>query len=277
MAKPKKASAKKSKDQLLFDKYLEQMQNSDLVSAVQTLDELADITTIKSFVYTLKVDVLSQLGRQQEALDAAELAVQYPNPSSKLYKLRAELLMALGQSTEDIQKALNSIDQALNFYDQESMNEDIQAQFNDVDSFKFWFSEKTKSRTEMASLKADIKSLLYALNVQSQVQDIQNNLLQEKIKTIELMAVFTAILALIFANVQFFSKLNLKEIVIANGSLALAMTWMLWIIQRISLGKSFLPVPDFKKLLGAVILLCFSLSLITGTAYVVIIFLRWLF
>lgn len=276
MAKVKKGS-KKAKDQVLFEQYMLHMQNNDLVTAVQSLDELLKITTIKSFVYSLKVDVLSQLGRQNEALEAANEALLYPNPSSKLYKLRAELLLALGQNADDLQAALSSIDQAMQLYDQESANEDIQSQFDNIESFKFWFGEKTKSRTEMASLKVDIKSLLYALNIYNQVQEVQSSMAREKVKTIELIAIFTAILALIFANVQFLSKLNLQEIIAANGSLVFALTWMLWIVQRISLGKSFLPMPDFKKLLGAIMVLCFSVLLILGVAVLVVVFVRWAF
>lgn len=223
----------------------------------------------------MKVDALSQLGRQAEALESANLAIQYPNPSSKLLKLRAELILSLGQTVEDMQVALDSIDRAIQLYEQESVNEDIQSRFDNIDSFKFWFGEKTKSRTEMASLKADIKSLIYALNIYSQVQDIQSNLAQEKVKIIELMAIFTAILALIFANVQFASKLDLNGVLVANGALLIALTWMLWLAQRIGSHQSLLPRLNLKKILGGFLLLSFCLLVIIGLAFLIVLFIRW--
>ena len=211
MAKKTKTEEERrqEKEQVQFERYQNKMRENDLLGAIEVLDEMLRTTHIHSFLYTLKVDALSQLGRQNEALEAANLALLYPNPSSKLYKLKAELLLSLGQSAEDMQTAKNAVEKAIALYDQEGIEDSIESRFNDVESFKLWFEEKTRSRTEMASLKADITSLLYSINIYNHVQDIQTNLSNEKIKTIELMAIFTAILALIFANVQFTKEFTL--------------------------------------------------------------------
>lgn len=284
MARKKKTGEeqRQEKEQAQFEQYQNKMRENDLLGAIDVLDEMLKSTRIHSFLYTLKVDALSQLGRQNEALEAANLALLYPDPSSKLYKLKAELLLSLGQSAEDMQSAKSAIEKAITLYDQEGIQDNIESRFNDVESFKFWFEEKTRSRTEMASLKADITSLLYSINIYNHVQDIQNNLSNEKIKTIELMAIFTAILALIFANVQFTKGFTLMEIVVANGALGIVLTWLLYLIQRIVNNRPVIPRPrvDFGKLFGfflvIVLGLCVIALVLIATTYVSIIFLRWL-
>lgn len=275
---------KQTEDQKIFNTYLDRMGENDLLGALDELDKLLKITHIKAFVYSLKVDILSQLGRQADALDVANLAVQYPNPPSKLYKLRAELLMSLGQDVNALQIALQSIDMAIQLYEQDSISEDIQAQFDNVESFKLWFQEKTRSRTDMASLKADIKSLLYTMNALERIQQVENNVSQEKVKTIELMAIFTAILALIFANVQFVKNLELNQIIVANFALAAVLTWFLYVAQKIGQNRSILPEAlhrghiseTFGKLFGLILVACLSVAVLSGTVLLVVKIAEWI-
>ena len=128
----------------------------------------------------------------------------------------------------------------------------------------------------MASLKGEIKSLLYSVNIYNRVQEIERNVSQEKVKTIELMAIFTAILALIFANVQFFAELKLNEILVANGSLVLALTWMIWISQRVALSLPILPIPNWGRFLKWLLSTAFTILILIVTLYLGASLVRWL-
>lgn len=288
MAKSGKAKTESEirleKENELFSQYQTKMSENDLPGALEFIDQMLKVTTIHSFMYTLKVDILSQLGRQQEALEASTMALQYPNPSSKLHKVRAELLLSVGKSAEDLQDAKASIDQAIRLYDQEGITEDLEERFQNIESFKFWFEEKTRSRTEMASLKADITSLLYALNILNKVEAIEEDISRDKIKSIELMAIFTAILALIFANVQFVKDLDFQQIIVANIALTIVLTWLLYIAQNIAKNRPLLPVfmmPEnivrsIGKIFGLIIVACLVAITFTATVLFIVKSAEWM-
>lgn len=280
----KKSATKPNKEDELFKVYQRHMSENNLPEALRTIDQIIQITKIHSFMYTIKVDILSQLGRQEEALEATTAALQYPGPSSRLYKLRAELLLSVGKNATDLQEAKNSIDQAISLYDQEGITDDIEPRFQNIESFKFWFEEKTRSRTEMASLKADITSLLYSINILNKVEGIEEDIKNDKLKSIELMAIFTAILALIFANVQFGRDLNLQQIVIANIALAIVLTWLLHVARNITQNEPILPrfiQPDnilrfTGKIFGFILIACIVTVTFIGTILFVVKTIEWL-
>jgi tetratricopeptide (TPR) repeat protein len=263
----------------LFKDYQRHFAANNLPLALESLNKLLKITGIKAFVYSLKVDLLMQMNRQRDALEAANEGIQYNNAPSQLYKLHAQLLASFAASRADLQIALSSIETAISLYNSDAISEDISSQFNSADTFKFWVENKTRTRDEMTSLRADIKSLLNTLEVYEKVQQIEANINQEKVKTIELMAIFTAILALIFANVQFMQKLQSWEIVVANLSLLIAITWLLYLVHRISLRDTFLPQINSERagrFIGAVIVVCFTALLIMGLVFTGVNFYKWI-
>lgn len=259
------------REQKLFDSYQKSYQANDLLGALKSIDELLDITGVKAFVSSLKVDLLMQLGRNTEALEAAFAGLTYPNPPSKLYKQHAQLLLSAAGSEDDLSTALNSIDTAIGLYNTDSINEDISGSFSDAETFKYWFDDRTRTRAEMISLRADIKSLLNSVQVYEKVQQIEVSLNQEKLKVIEMMALFTAVIALIFANTQFLlQRREPIEIVIASSSLIIGITWLLYLVSRITNHKTILPIPDGAKLgnlLGATLLFAFCIVVLLGLIY----------
>lgn len=273
-------ATQREKEDKLYNKYQEQLNSKDLPGALASIDKLLKITIIKAFVSSLKVDILMLMNRQKEALAVASEGLQYDNPPSKLYNQHAQLLSSLATSREDLQRALDSIDTAINLYNSDATSEDISAGLKNEETFKFWIENKTRTRSEMISLRADIKSMLNAVQLYEKVQQIESNVSQEKVKTIELMAIFTAILALIFANVQFIQKLQIWEIVLANLSLLIAITWLMYLVHRITLRESFLPQMSAERInkFTAFILLLSLLALaVILVVYLSVLLYRWIF
>lgn len=236
----------------LFQEYQDAYyKTKNLPLALKKLEELLEITSIKQFVSYLIVDIYTQMGKPaEEAYKIANKGIQYPHPFSGLYKQHAELVLETGSSKNDLETALSSISEAIRLYNQESSNENIDGIVRNVDSLKYWFENKTKTRMEMASLQSDIKSLMYSRalydgvqqahsEMEKDIQQIKRDMIQEKQRTIELMALFTAIIALILSNVQALSQeKEWWHILIVNGSLLITLTWIMCLVWMIGRSKN---------------------------------------
>ena len=255
-----------SREDKLFSQYQRAYAQNDFPEALTALQEMLKISNIKAFVSSLIVDVYMQMGYANEAYEAAATGIKYPNPPSKLYKQHAEIIFMRASTIEELNEALASIEQAITLYNSNSITEDIADRFNDAETFKFWFNDKTRTRTDMASLRSDIRSLIYNLKLYSDIQHIESRLSQEKQRTIELMALFTAIIALIFSNVQVLSqKRDIQEILTVNVSLMAILTWTLYLVGRIGAGKRLISRPNSNsigKFLGLSIVFLLAIGLI---------------
>ena len=102
----------------------------------------------------------------------------------------------------------------------------------------------------MASLRSDIKSLMNSRalydgvrqvhsEMEKDIRQIKYDMIQEKQRTIESMALFTAIIALILSNVQVLSQeKEWWHILIVNGSLLIALTWIMCLVWMIGRSKN---------------------------------------
>lgn len=237
------------KEKHLFGEYRRAYyEDNNLALALEKLEELLEITNIKQFVSYLIVDIYTQMGKPaKEAYEVANRGIQYQYPFSGLYKQYAELILVIGSGDKkDLETALSSINEAIRLYNQESIDEYVDdSVVRNADSLKYWFDNKTKTRMEMANLQSDIKSLIYSRTVYDNVQHIQSKIekdvkqiksemVQEKQRTLELMALFTAIIALILSNVQVLSRENeWWHILIVNGSLLFVLTWIIFLVSKI--------------------------------------------
>ena len=235
----------------LFQEYQDAYyKTKNLPLALKKLEELLEITSLKQFVSYLIVDVYTQMGKPaEEAYKIANKGIQYPYPFSGLYKQHAELVLETGSSKNDLEIALSSINEAIHLYNQES-SENIDDIVRNDDSLKYWFENKTKTRMEMANLQSDIKSLIYSRTLydgvqraysemEKDIQQIKRDMIQEKQRTIELMALFAAIIALILSNVQALSQeKEWWHILIVNGSLLIALTWIMCLVWMIGRSKN---------------------------------------
>lgn len=279
-----------SREDELFAQYRQAYyKDGDLDLALAKLKEILKITNIKQYVSYLIIDVYSQMNNKaKEAYEVAAKGVEYPVPFSGLYKQYAELILVVdGDSDENLRVALYYIGQAIELYNQEIIREKVdESVVYDAESLKYWFDNKTKTRIDMVSLQNDIKSLMYSRTLydgmsqaqaktEKDIEQVKNDIVQEKQRTIELMALFTAIIALIFSNVQALSqKREISEIVVVNMSLAAILSWLLYLVGRIRSGEPVIPalgVRSLSKLLKMLImflvLALFVVLIIVGVLY----------
>lgn len=273
----------KSSEPNLFAEYLNLNSEGDFEGALEKLRLFQrDVLPNNQFGASLEIELLSTLGRLEDALELARRAVSFPPPEfSKLYMQFAQLLYGYNQ---DLELALSSVNKAIEVYDADNSTEDITSQLTNNDSFKIWVSEKAKNYSDMMSLRVDIKGAINANTLFNQIQQMQNEVSQEKVKTIELMAIFTAILALIFANVQFVKNLNIEQILIANLALTLVLTWLLHVARNIAQNEPILPrfirpesITNFLgKTFGLVLVACMVATVFTVTVLLIVKTAEWI-
>ena len=238
-----------SREDELFAQYRQAYyKDGDLDLALAKLEEILEITKIKQYVSYLIIDVYSQMNNKaKEAYEVAARGVGYSGPFSGLYKQYAELILVVdGDSDENLKAALYYIGQAIELYNQEIISEKVdESVVYDAESLKYWFDNKTKTRIDMASLQNDIKSLIYSRTLydgmrqaqdktEKDIEQVKNDIVQEKQRTIELMALFTSIIALILSNVQVLSReKEWWHIIVVNGSLLVVLTWIIFLVSKI--------------------------------------------
>lgn len=283
-----------SREDELFAQYRQAYyKDGDLDLALTKLEEILKITNIKQYVSYLIIDVYSQMNNKaKEAYEVAAKGVEYPVPFSGLYKQYAELILVVdGDSDENLRVALYYIGQAIELYNQEIIREKVdESVVYDAESLKYWFDNKTKTRIDMVSLQNDIKSLMYSRTLydgmsqaqaktEKDIEQVKNDIVQEKQRTIELMALFTAIITLILSNVQALSqKREISEIVVVNMSLAAVLSWLLYLVGRIRSGKRLIPRPNYNsigKFLGSSIVFLLAISFIGLIAVGILYIYKW--
>lgn len=239
-----------SREDDLFAQYQRAYAQNDFPEALTALQEMLKISNIKAFISSLIVDVYMQMGETKEAYEVAATGIKYPNPPSKLYKQHAEIIFTRASTLDELNEALASIEHAIALYNSDSISENIADRFNDAETFKFWFDDRTRTRTDMASLRSDIKSLMNSRalydgvrqvhsEMEKDIRQIKYDMIQEKQRTIESMALFTAIIALILSNVQVLSQeKEWWHILIVNGSLLIALTWIMCLVWMIGRSKN---------------------------------------
>lgn len=282
-----------SREDELFSQYRQAYyEDGDLDLALTKLEEILKITNIKQYVSYLIIDVYSQMNNKaKEAYEVAAKGVEYPVPFSGLYKQYAELILVVdGDSDENLRVALYYIGRAIELYNQEIIREKVdESVVYDAESLKYWFDNKTKTRIDMVSLQNDIKSLMYSRTLydgmsqaqaktEKDIEQVKNDIVQEKQRTIELMALFTAIIALILSNVQGLGERKISDIIAMNVSLVAVLSWILYLVGRIRSGKRLIPKPNpnsIGKFLGLLIVFLLAISFIGLIAVGILYIYKW--
>jgi hypothetical protein len=176
-------------------------------------------------------------------------------------------------------------------YNQEIISEKVdESVVYDAESLKYWFDNKTKTRIDMASLQNDIKSLIYSRTLydgmrraqdktEKDIEQVKNDIVQEKQRTIELMALFTAIITLILSSVQGLEGRKISDIIAMNVSLVVVLSWILYLVGRIGSGKRLIPRPNSNsigKFLGLSIVFLLAISLIGLIAVGILYIYKWI-
>lgn len=198
-----------------IDLYYRQYKPAD---AIEKIDAVLR-TDKNSFAYSLKATILKDRIKVAEALAVVDEGLGHNLKDHTLLKLKAQILSSdpyfrtkdalvciqLAQLYfEESNKLLKSFIKGLPGYDESE-----------------YLIDYLGTKADLKILESDIRSLDNSLIVLSRAENLEKQLIGERIRTIELLGVFTAIFAFIFSGVQVFTKLVLPEALVLLTGIAL--------------------------------------------------------
>jgi len=145
-------------------------------------------------------------------------------------KLKAELLANVFFRTKE---ALICIQQAQVYFEESNrtLKEFIKTLPGDDQSE--YLTNYLGTKAALKILESDIKHLDNTLFVLDKAKTIETQLISERIRTIELLGVFTAILAFIFSSVQIATKLAVPDALILIPGIALLLISFLLVLYMV--------------------------------------------
>lgn len=222
-------TSKKFDESSTWNSVLDQLAKANYDAAYKKLDELIEKVD-NPFGY-LYVKAVTLYGQQKalEALEAVNRALHINPNWSQNYKLKAEILYNYPQNAEDMQQALAAIDTAISLYNTEQT--DDQEEFVDMAAFKQWLEGRIATRSDMSNLKTSIDATLKMLTIQTRVEQMEGNLANERTRSIEALGLFTAVIAVIFANVNAAGNLRGVDFLWLNLGLVLPISFLVVLIR----------------------------------------------
>ena len=194
--------------------------------AIENLNKILE-TDKNSLVYSFKVRILKDTGKHDEALKVIDEGLGHDLKSHLLLQLKAEILafnylhLSPERARIILQEALNCVSQALLYF--EESNQKMQAIMKDLPNYSEYLRNYLITKVDLKALETNIKNLIASVYVLSRVENVEKQLIGERIRTIELLGLFTAIFAFIFSGIQFVSKLTITEAIIGITGIGLVL------------------------------------------------------
>ena len=228
---------------LLLEAYEFNKQNK-LPQTIEQLDKILQTEKnyiIISNIYYFKARALTELNRQEDALTLIEDGLRHNANNSFLLYLKAKILawrdyssLPFDQAIKFFQEAMRLSEQAqINFQESNQALQYITNKIPDVD-----LSDFVPTKNDMRFLESNIRNMLGPLLVLqntkdgfeavkkdfglvgdtffSKIKTIEKQVETERTRTIELLGLFTAIIAFIFSTIHFATNLKtISEVMIA--------------------------------------------------------------
>lgn len=183
-----------------------------------------------SFAYSLKATILRELNKLQDALTVIDEGLGHNLKDHILLKLKAELLANNFFRTKE---ALPCIQQAQIYFEESNRSlKDFIKKLPGYDESEY-LTNYLGTKAELRILESDIKHLDNTLFVLDRAKSLENQLIGERVRTIELLGVFTAILAFIFSSVQIVTKLAVSEALVLVIGIALLLITFLLVLHMV--------------------------------------------
>src|SRR3990167_2121849 len=187
-------------------------------------------TDKNSFAYSLKATILRELNKAQDALNVIEDGLGHNLRDHILLKLKAEILANNFFRTKE---ALPCIQQSQIFF--EESNRTLKDFIKTLPGYSEseYLTNYLGTKAELKILESDIKHLDNTLFVLDKAKTIETQLISERVRTIELLGVFTAILAFIFSSIQIVTKLAVPDALILVTGIALLLISFLLVLHMV--------------------------------------------
>lgn len=192
--------------------------------AIEKLNKILD-TDKNSFIYSFKARILKDTGKLEEALKVIDEGLGHDLKSHILLQLKAEILafnylhLPPDQASTFLQQALGCVNQALMFF--EESNQTMKEILKTLPDYPDYLSSYIGTKVDLKALETNIRNLIGSVYVLSRVNNVEKQLEGERIRTIELLGVFTAIMAFIFSSVQIITKIGAAEALVLVVGVAL--------------------------------------------------------
>lgn len=197
---------------------------------INELDKLIKNTSTPSRYAYVKAAVYFARNDFASALDTVKLAIEFDSSWADPHKFKAEILYNYYSTPENLDDALNEVNIALGFYDAENNLTEVLEKT--PESFAGTVNTYIASRTDISSLKASIQSELRAQQLGGQLEELESKITAERVKNIEFLGVFAAIIALVLANSQAAAKLQGTDILWLNMGLVLPISFLVVLVNN---------------------------------------------
>jgi len=163
--------------------------------------------------------------------DGAEQAINYgldycePNQFWLLY-LKAEFLFRIRLKIDQAKSELSRVERIV--FDESSS---IEIAYLNVPDHLKWpamvelqGTTRTNLKMALVSLRSDMESMRQSLILHNEITTMKKNMESERVRTIELLGVFAAILAFIFSGVHVLTKFSLIDALLLQAGMGLSLT-----------------------------------------------------
>lgn len=192
--------------------------------AIEKLNQILD-TDRNSLVYSFKARILKDIGKPDDALKTIDEGLGHDLKSHVLLQLKAEILafnylhLPADQTATFLQQALSCVNQALMYF--EESNQTMKDIMKTLPDYPDYLNSYIGTKVDLKTLETNIRNLIGSVYVLSRVNNVEKQLEGERIRTIELLGVFTAIMAFIFSSVQIITKIGAAEALVLLVGVAL--------------------------------------------------------
>ncbi len=230
-----------------MDLYYEQYNPT---KSIEKIDQVLKIDKI-SFAYSLKATILKDTNLPDKAIEVINEGLGHNLRDHALLKLKAEMLAKIYLKPKD---ALYFCQQAKLYF--EASHKELKAYIETIPGYdkSEYLLGYLGSKTDLQVLEAEINSLADTMYVLERAENIGKQLISERVRTVELLGLFTAIVAFIFSSVHIITRMPLVDALVLEVGIALLLIVFLLALHMVSS-----PEARTKTLIGLLLILCFVL------------------
>ncbi len=233
-------------DQRILDAMSLYYRDKKLKPAIEKIDLILKENAADMVAYSVKAQILRAANELEEALKVASEGLGHNGKEHTLLKLRAEILC--GAPYFNTQEALNCINLAQRYFEASNIHWKSYLE-SDYEKLEY-LTQYVGSKAELKVLESYIRNLGDIIYVLNKTQNIEQQLATERIRTVELLGVFTAILALVFSSVHIATTLALPDALVLLVGVALVLISFL-----IALHMAFEPLARTRSLVVLLVVL----------------------
>ena len=206
-----------------FDLYFKQEKYLDSLKELEILINQAS----NPILYIFKGRILLELGRVDDALKAVSEGLGNAPRSHLLLRLKAEILafkyfhLPPEAQVPKLQEAQNCVNMAMRFF--ETSNQETEQLLKDKPEYKDHLKGYLLQRMDLKVLSQTITSHLLSMILMARTNELEKQLDKERARTLELLGLFTAIIAFIFSGVQFVAKYAVIDGLVLTTGLGLVL------------------------------------------------------